>query len=421
MRLIVIPDSFKGTMTAVEVCDVITEALRCSCPDAQITAIPMADGGEGTCEAFRYALGGELVSCVVSGPHAANPNINDPKLKQKEACYWRKDKTAVVELAAAAGFIQEPELRNPAMTTTYGVGELIRHAILNGCDKIILALGGSCTNDAGLGIAAALGARFLDENGNSFIPTGGTIERIKHMDLGQLNQTIRGVRFEAMCDVNNPLYGENGAAYVFAPQKGADPEMVRDLDRGLRCFADLVRQEQMNGNLISQEQMNGNLIWQDLGTCQTQQNLDAKAGHSPAEKQLVDLPALPGGGAAGGAGAGAFLFLGAKLRPGAQIILEMNRFDELVKDADLVITGEGRLDEQSLRGKVIQVVADHAKTAHVPVVAVVGATAGDFRAIYGYGVKKVVRAIDFCGDPEHYERTCREDLRQAASTLLETE
>ena len=197
------------------------------------------------------------------------------------------------------------------------------------------------------------------------------------MDLTGLRQRIRGVRFEVMCDVDNPLYGPQGAAFVFAPQKGADEAMVRMLDQNLRIFADLVGQQ-----------------------------------------TGIDVSKLPGGGAAGGAGAGAYAFLSGQLRPGAQIVLDMNRFDELVKTADLVVTGEGRLDEQSLRGKVVMTVADRAKAGHIPVIAVVGSTAGDFTKIYRYGLKKVIRAIDHCKDPGHYERSCREDLYQAALEIL---
>ena len=367
MNIIVIPDSFKGTMSAVEVCETITLALKERCPDAVIKAIPMADGGEGTCDAFRYALGGEIVPCKVS----------DPYLKPKDAYYWKKDDTAVVELAAAAGFIKEEHLRNPSVTSTYGVGELIRHAIESGCKKIILGIGGSCTNDAGLGIAAALGAEFCDADSDTFIPTGCTIENIRSMDLQKPRQLIRDVRIEVMCDVNNPLYGKQGAAYIFGPQKGADMAMVEMLDRNLKAFAVLVRDT--------------------LG---------------------IDVADVPGAGAAGGAGAGACALLGAELRPGAQIVLEMNRFDELASSADLVITGEGRLDEQSLRGKVIAAVAERAKASAVPVIAVVGTTKGDYSAIHEMGVERVIRTIDYCADPSNYELTCRQDLHDAICDIL---
>lgn len=367
MNIIVVPDSFKGTMSAVEVCETITDVLKMKDPAADIIAIPMADGGEGTCDAFHYALGGEIISARACGPY----------LEPKDAYYWRKNETAVIELAAAAGFIEDEFLRNPAVTSTYGVGELICHAIEHGCNRIILGLGGSCTNDAGLGIAAALGASFTDTAGEAFIPTGSTIENIRSMDLERLRQKTGNVQFEVMCDVNNPLYGELGAAYIFAPQKGADPAMVEMLDRNLRSFAELIR-----------------------------------------ETVGIDIADIPGGGAAGGAGAGAYALLNAQLRPGAQIILEMNRFEELLKRADLVITGEGCLDEQSLQGKVISAVSEHAKAGNVPVVAVVGNTEGDFTPIYALGVKDVVRTIDYSTDPEHYGITCRQDLHDAVWDYL---
>ena len=362
MNIIVIPDSFKGTMTAAEVCGIISRAVRTRYPDAEVRAFPLADGGEGTCEAFYHALGGEMVSCDVHGPH----------MEPVSAEYWKKDGTAVIELAQAAGFITDAAGRDPAVTTTYGVGELIRHAIGSGCGKIILGLGGSCTNDAGTGIAAALGAVFTDARGEEFLPTGNTLKRITDLDLTELKRTVEGIRFEAMCDVDNPLCGPAGAAYVFAPQKGADEVMVKELDRNLRAFADLIKN---------------------------------KTGEDIAEK--------PGAGAAGGAGAGAELFLNAPLRPGAQIVLEMFRFDELLKKADLVITGEGRLDSQSLRGKAVITAASRAKAGHVPVIAVVGTAGEDLSWTPEYGIVKVVRTIDYCDDPASYEKTCREDLFRA--------
>lgn len=364
-KIIIIPDSFKGTLTAIECCDIISRAILDQDNNARVTMIPMADGGEGTCQAFHCAMGGEIITCRVS----------DPYLEPKDAIYWRKDRTAVVELAAAAGFIEDKSRRDPSATSTYGVGQLILHAIKGGCDRIILGLGGSSTNDAGLGIAAALGAKFTDESGREFVPTGGSIQNVARMDLTELRKTIRGIHFDVMCDVDNPLYGPQGAAHIFAPQKGADPAMVDMLDQNLRAFADLIRNE-----------------------------------------LKLDVSSLPGGGAAGGAGAGANAFLGARLRPGAHIVLEMNQFDDLLRETDLVITGEGRLDAQSLHGKVVVTVADHAKAGHVPVVAVVGTTEGDISPVFEHGVSQVIRTIDQCPDPEHYEKTCRQDLYDAVGS-----
>ncbi|MBQ9059681.1 MAG: glycerate kinase [Firmicutes bacterium] len=388
MRIIVIPDSFKGTMSATEVCRIISQAITDVNPRTRVTAIPMADGGEGTCDCFQFALGGEKVSCL-----AANPFM-----QPRRTSYWKKGETAVVELAAAAGFIGDPDKRNPERTTTYGVGELIRHAIGSGCRRIILGLGGSCTNDGGLGMAAALGARFTDEEGREFVPTGGTISRIQGMDLSGLREQILGVSFEVMCDVDNPLYGPRGAAFVFAPQKGADEAMVQRLDQNLRIYADLIRTQ--------------------LG---------------------MDVAEIPGAGAAGGAGAGACAFLGARLRPGAEIVLEMNRFDEQLASCDLVFTGEGRLDEQSLHGKVVAVIGDHARRQGVPVIAVVGQADESLMAgnpgdgglaagaprdglparIRERGITEVIQTTSFCADPEHYERTCRQDLYRAAKSSAE--
>lgn len=367
-HILIMPDSFKGTMTAGEVSQIIGRTIQEKDPQVRITAIPMADGGEGTCDCFLCALGGEIVRRPASGP----------LFQRKESFYWRKGDTAVVELAAAAGFIEEESERNPEKTTTLGVGELIRSAIEDGARKIVLGLGGSSTNDGGTGMAAALGAGFFDAEGRAFIPTGGSLQRICRIDVTDLCRLTEQVHFDVMCDVDNPLCGPRGAAHVFGPQKGADAAMVKRLDLGLEHLAKLLQR--------------------DLG---------------------IGVMDLPGGGAAGGAGAGAYAFLGGRLRSGAQIVLEMNRFQEQLDDCDLIITGEGCLDGQSLQGKVVSVIARQAKAAGVPVIAIVGRTGEGWEKAPDLGIGKVVRTNDFCPDPNQYKKSCRQDLAAAVRSLFD--
>jgi glycerate kinase len=251
-------------------------------------------------------------------------------------------------MAACAGLPLAGDHLDPAAATTFGVGELILDAIQSGCKKIILGLGGSCTNDAGAGMAAALGVEFYDEENHVFVPTGGTLCKIKHINTEKISDKIAGISFAAMCDIDNPLCGTTGAAYVFGPQKGADPAMVEELDKGLQNIA--------------------RVIYYDLGK---------------------EVSGLPGSGAAGGLGAGVAAFLNATLQPGIDIVLDTVHFDELLQGADLVFTGEGKMDTQSLRGKVVIGVARRAKAADVPVIAVVGDIGDNIDAAYDMGVTSV--------------------------------
>jgi glycerate kinase len=318
-KIIVVPDAFKGGMSSAIFCRVAEEAIHRIVPQAQVVSIPIADGGEGTVDAFLAAVGGKKETVTVKGP-----------LFEDMSSFYGilTDGTAVVEMAACAGLPLVKGREDPLRSTTYGVGQLLRHAEESGCGNVILGLGGSATNDAGCGMACALGARFYDRRGSAFIPTGGTLSEIGRIDTGNLKF---GLPVTVMCDVNNPLYGPRGAAFVFAPQKGADEEAVRKLDNGLRSFASVVKK--------------------DLG---------------------IDLETLKGGGAAGGLGAGAVCFLNGTLKMGIETVLDAIRFDEGLTDADLVITGEGKLDSQSLGGKAVLGVARRAKSKDVPVIAVVG-------------------------------------------------
>lgn len=339
-KIVLIPDSFKGTLSSVEVCRVLRGCVELRLPGCEVRAIPVADGGEGSVDAFLAALGGEKVHARVAGPF----------FEPVESFYGLTDggKTAIVEMAACAGLPLAGERRDPALTTTYGVGELIALAVEGGARKIILGLGGSATNDAGCGAAAALGVRFFDRTGTPFVPTGGTLGEVERIDVSAARERLRGVEITAMCDIDNPMYGENGAAYVFAPQKGAGPEQVRALDAGLRRLAGVMRRE--------------------LG---------------------MDFAELPGAGAAGAMGAGVTAFLGASLQSGIESVLNVVDFDRAAADADLIFTGEGRLDSQSLRGKVVIGVARRAKRLGKRVIAIVGGAEGELEAAYAEGVTAV--------------------------------
>lgn len=338
-KVILIPDSFKGTMDSASICKIMEQQIKIHYPDVETVSIPVADGGEGSVDAFLTAVGGEKKTLTVTGPF----------FEPVDSFYGIiNGDTAIIEMAACAGLPLAGEHLDPAAATTFGVGELILDALKSGCKKIILGLGGSCTNDAGTGMAAALGVQFFDEDDREFVPTGGTLCKVKRINTENINSKIAGILFSAMCDIDNPLYGPTGAAYVFAPQKGADAAMVEELDKGLQHIASVIRN-------------------------------DLKK----------DVSNLPGSGAAGGLGAGVAAFLNAALQPGIDIVLDTVHFDQLLKGADLVFTGEGKMDTQSLRGKVVIGVARRAKTADVPVIAVVGDIGDNIDAAYDMGVTSV--------------------------------
>lgn len=337
-KAVLIPDSFKGTLSSMEICAIMEKAIHSHFPGCEVLSIPVADGGEGSVDAFLTALGGEKVYCEVSGPY----------LEPMRAFYGLIGKTAVIEMAACAGLPLVGENKNPSLTSTYGVGELMRHALEKGAEKIIMGLGGSATNDAGCGAAAALGVKFLDKNGESFVPLGGTLANVASIDMSGLSPLVRNAEIITMCDIDNPMYGEKGAAYIFGPQKGADESMVRELDAGLRHL--------------------GETIKRDLG---------------------LDLTKIPGGGAAGAMGVGMAAFFSSRLQMGIEAVLDTVGFDALAADADYVFTGEGKLDSQSLRGKVVIGVARRAKKLSVPVIALVGGADRDIDEAYGEGVDAV--------------------------------
>lgn len=339
-NFILVPDSFKGTLSAIEVCNIMKSSIKNLYKDANIISVPVADGGEGTVDAFLYALGGEKKSTWVSDA------FNEQKILAHYVML--KDDIAVIEMAACAGVPLVKNRLEPDKTTTFGVGELIIDAINSGAKKIILGLGGSATNDGGCGMAAALGVKFKDEQDQEFIPTGGTLSQIYKIDMNNIYSKIKDVEFISMCDVDNPLCGKLGASAVFAPQKGADEDMVKLLDEGLAHLAKIIKR--------------------DLH---------------------IEVKDIKGAGAAGGLGAGSIAFLQSKLTKGIDVILDTIKFDELVSKADIVFTGEGKFDSQSLHGKVVMGVANRSQKYKTPVIVVTGAIGENIQEAYNKGITAI--------------------------------
>jgi len=366
-KFLLAPDSFKGTMSSTEICAIMENAIREIYPDARIISLPVADGGEGSVDAFLLALGGEKKIANVQGPYGSYMDSFFGILKNG---------TAVIEMAACAGLPLVGTEKNPSLTTTYGVGELIKAALDFGCTKIITGIGGSATNDGGCGAAAALGVKFFDEK-SEFIPTGGTLHRIERINKSGLDKRLRNTELVTMCDIDNPLYGENGAAYIFGPQKGADPDIVKFLDAGLRHLAEAVKK--------------------DLS---------------------LDIAETKGAGAAGGMGYGMKVFLNSNLRMGIEAVLDTVNFDEQVLGADCVFTGEGKIDSQSLRGKTVIGIARRTKKADVPLVALVGAADDCLDAVYDAGVSAVFCINKNADDFLHPELCAKKNLAITMKNIL---
>lgn len=367
-KFVLIPDSFKGTMTPVEICRIMDEEIRKIYPDADIVSIPVADGGEGSVDAFLSACGGKKIELTVKGPY----------LEEMTGFYGVLDNgTAVIEMAACAGLPLVENNKNPLKTSTYGVGQLILHAAESGCKKIIVGLGGSCTNDAGTGAAAACGVRFYNEEGKEFIPTGGTLSEIRKIDVSGFAPELKDVEIITMCDIDNPLYGPFGAAHVFGPQKGADEKMVLILDEGLRDISELIKTQ--------------------LGK---------------------DISVIPGSGAAGGMGGGMVAFFDSKLQMGIETVLDTVNFNDVAKDADMIFTGEGKIDTQSIRGKVVIGVARRAKSLGVPVVAVVGDIGDDIELAYEEGVSGIFSINRVAVDFKLAKKRSKSDLALTMNNLM---
>ncbi|EGR3977936.1 glycerate kinase [Vibrio cholerae] len=345
MKVVIAPDSFKESLTAKQVCDAIQAGLARVWHDAKFVAIPVADGGEGTVQSLVDATQGRLVEVKVMGPQG----------KRVEAFYGMlgDNQTAVIEMAAASGLHHVPlAQRDPKLTTSFGTGELIRHALDQGVTKLIIGLGGSATNDGGVGMLAALGARFTNADGDPIQLTGGGLRELTHIDLQDFDPRLQNCDILVACDVNNPLCGDKGASAVFGPQKGATPEDVQLLDGTLRQFGLLT------------EKVTGKMVLESAGA-----------------------------GAAGGMGAALLAYTQARLRPGIEIVLETVQLAHQVSDADLVITGEGRIDSQTVHGKTPMGVAKVAKRFDVPVLALCGCTGDNYQAVYQCGIDAVFAAV----------------------------
>jgi glycerate kinase len=371
VKIVIAPDSFKGTLSATEVARAIAEGIRALRPDWQLVEVPVADGGEGTVEAVLGAVPGRRISAMVKSPLLTEVKadfavIHNPAVGG-----------AIIEMAQASGLALVPEeKRNPLLTTTFGTGQLVLRAIEEGCPEIMIGLGGSATVDGGAGMGAALGVRFADEKGEQIPLGGGGLSQLHRIDLSGRVDVSR-VRITSLSDVTNPLLGENGAARVFAPQKGATPEMVRILERNLARLASIIKR--------------------DVG---------------------VDVADVPGAGAAGGLGAGIVAFLDGKIESGIAVIMELVGLRKKIRGADLVITGEGRFDFQTARGKAPMGVAKVAGELGVPTVAICGSFGEGYAEAAKVHFLAVLSLEEIAGSKEEAMRRPKELLREALRRLL---
>jgi glycerate kinase len=371
MKILIAPDKFKGTLNAEEVAKAMAEGIRSFNQEIEAIQFPLADGGDGTASILNYHFKGRFIRM----------NVHDPLFKIIEAGYGYAEriKTAVIEMSAASGLRLVPEEKqNPLFTTTFGTGEMIRDAIGRGAQRIILGIGGSATNDAGIGMAAALGYIFLDRSGTELKPVGESLEAIYSIKDSNLLFRTSEIEVHIACDVDNPLYGKNGAAYIYGPQKGADPDTVKKLDKGLRHFARIVR-----------------------------------------EKYGKDISRLPGAGAAGGMGAGAVVFLNARLRSGIELVMDITGFEQQLKTADLILTGEGKIDKQTFQGKVIYGVTRLAGKYNIPVLAVCGDTELSARQLKKHGIIESRSLVNHFGSREQALKNTGTGIIEITKILIE--
>lgn len=345
MRLLFASDSFKGTLSSEKTMELLTRAAQEVFPSCTCTGVPVADGGEGTTDAVIAATGGEKIPVKVHGP----------LMEPVDTYYGRLDGTrAVLEMAAASGLPMVPgPLRNPEKTTTYGTGELLKDALDKGFTEISIAIGGSATNDGGMGCMRALGVRFLDTSGKELEGCGADLEQVAQIDISGMDARIRQTSFTVMCDVNNPLCGKDGATYTFGAQKGGTPEILDRLELGMQNYRDV---------------------------------LTRTFGINPDD--------IPGSGAAGGLGAALLVFLGATLKSGIETVLDLIDFDQRLDGVDLVVTGEGRTDWQSCFGKVMQGVGTRCKKHEVPAIALVGSMGDGAEQILDYGICSIMTTVN---------------------------
>jgi glycerate kinase len=378
-KVAIAPDSFKGCMTAMEAASCIEHGLKRSLRGVTCRKLPMADGGEGTVQAIVDATGGTFVKRTVS----------DPLGRPIKAAFGLSGdgKTAVMEMAAASGLaLLKPRERNPLKTSTYGTGELMRHALKLGVRKILIGIGGSATNDGGTGMARALGVRFLDSKGKLLDGDGATLHKVAQIDISKLDPRLKGVVVEVACDVDNPLTGRKGAAQVYGPQKGASPAMVKALDAGLKNLAGVIKS--------------------DLG---------------------VSILNAPGSGAAGGLGGGLMAFVNGQLRPGVDIVVDSVKLAKRMKGCDLVITGEGRMDHQTAYGKTPAGVAKTAKALGIPVIAICGCLGKEPEVVNTIGIDAFFSALEENVDEEDLAKrgpimlaNCAEQIGRLLSIQIQT-
>lgn len=369
MKIVIAPDSYKESLSALEVATAIERGFREIFPSANYVKLPVADGGEGTVEAMVAATQGRIIHVPVTGP------LGEPV----EGFYGLSgdDQSAFIEMAAASGLeLVPPSQRNPLKTTSWGTGELIRHALDAGVKHIIIGIGGSATNDGGAGMVQALGAKLLDAAQKPVGLGGGELATLAHIDLTGLDKRLKACRIEVACDVTNPLTGEEGATAIFGPQKGATPEMIVTLDNALAHYAQVIARD-----------------------------LD------------IDVLNLSGGGAAGGMGTALYAFCGAQLRQGIEIVTDALHLAAQVADADLVITGEGRIDSQTIHGKVPVGVAKVAKRFNKPVIGIAGSLTADVGVVHEHGIDAVFSVIYTICSLEDALENASENVRMAARNI----
>ncbi|ELR66409.1 Glycerate kinase [Photobacterium marinum] len=369
MKIVIAPDSYKESLTAMQVATAIEDGFRHILPDAEYHKLPVADGGEGTVQSLVDATGGIIMSHQVTGP-----------LGEPVNAFWGllgDGHTAVIEMAAASGLhLVKPELRNPLLTTTFGTGELIKAALDNGVEHIIIGIGGSATNDGGIGMAQALGIEFSDSNGKALGFGGSELSKLVSIDISKADSRLANIKLEVACDVDNPLCGPKGASHIFGPQKGATPEIVELLDANLTHYADIIKYQ--------------------LGR---------------------DIKNIAGAGAAGGLGAALLGLLDADLRPGIDIVMEAVNLSGAITGADLVITGEGRIDSQTIHGKTPVGVARCAKQQNVPVIAIAGCVSADSSVVYDHGIDAVFSVVPRAMTLEEAFKEATFNVRMTASNV----
>ncbi len=372
MRIIAAPNAFKGSLSAVDAAKAMKTGILAAAPACAVICVPVADGGDGLTEVMAQALSGRLVEVSVRGP----------RMEQLSSrfCFAEKRELAVIEMARASGLALLPkDKQDPTKTSTYGTGQLISAALDKGVKRIVVGLGGSATCDGGIGMASALGYKFLDKSGKELEPIGSSLQRIYSMDCSEIDKRLKTVAIEGMCDVTNPLTGPGGASYVYSPQKGATAEQVKSLDEGLENLAGVILKE--------------------MG---------------------VDLRRMPGAGAAGGLGGGLHAFLGAELGKGVDLVIDMVKLKEKIRGADLVLTAEGKIDYQTKYDKAPAGVARAAKEAGIPCIAICGGVGEGLEELYDIGLNAV---FSLCRGPQNLESAMQDSfhlLTQATEQVIRT-